>query len=972
MFHQQLSNYALALIISILGVSGCGGGGGGGGGGSNDNATTVTQSKNINGQATKGPLQGADISFWTVSASGTKGTQILSSGDPVTATTDNTGAFNVTLPDDSISVLVVTDGGTYYDEADQEGLRQINFDDENLEALLLPNQSTVAITPFTQALLLKSRQESDGSDFLEVYQRNKDFYAEGLGFDITTTLSANPVAPGSSATADALAYAQLLGGAANAINAIALGVDMASPEPSAVHAFIEDMADGDLDGKFFGSNIQVNSQNIPNIDFGNEIERFRHNNYSAYPTNTPIPGEGDSTSLDRTGRTTDVSSLSVSDSNLQACIQAEITDNSHVYLEDIYSLSCENKNISSLSGINQLTNLENLFINNNDIEDLDPLSGIPTLRLLYANGNANLQDIDVLFDLHEAQDIQLTGTDKIQCGDIETLENTFEVSVLTLPSSCIPLVNTLTFPDEELDDCIHGEWDGYYLDAIDELDCEDWGIADLSGIEQLTEMQYLDLEDNEIVNVSPLQSLIYLKSLDLDSNYIVDISPLNTLVNLLSLDIEDNPLTNISSLPSMVSLTNLYLYDSPDLSVLPDLSPLSNLEVLNIYRTNISDISGLSGLTSLTDLYLAESPVHDISPLGSISSLEYLDLYKLEITTIGDLSGMMSLIDLFIRHSNLSSLTGLETLASISTLDELDLESNTFTDVTPLAALTLLPDLYLYNNLQLETISPLQALTNTNIVLTGNRLIRCDAFSALNTALASGTGSAYMSSACRDDLLISGITITDSNLATCIANTAASQTASLTALDCSNQGIADLSGLEDFHFIENLNLSMNNISSLTPLANLVSLTELNLSDNSISDDTGIESLDRLEKLILSGNSINGWDTFSSLSSLTYLDLSGSNMGGSNYPLRLLINLEYLNLADIGITSTQYLGTLINIEELHLENNALSSITELFEMTKATFISLDGNSDPAICTDLDELETALPLLSGANFERPACP
>ncbi len=299
------------------------------------------------------------------------------------------------------------------------------------------------------------------------------------------------------------------------------------------------------------------------------------------------------------------------------------------------------------------------------------------------------------------------------------------------------------------------------------------------------------------------------------------------------------------------------------------------------------------------------------------------------------------------------------------------MHNNAFTDVNPLASLTQLDDLYLYNNLQLEAISPLQALTNTYINLSGNRLTRCDAFAVLNTALAAGTGTAVMPTPCRDDLLISGITIADTNLATCITGNAATQTVDLTSLDCSNQSISDLSGLESFHFIENLKLSMNSISSLAPLTKIASLIELDLSDNSISDDTGIDSLDRLEKLILSGNSISGWDTFSGLSTLTYLDLSGSNMGGSNYPLRLLTNLEYLSLADIGITSTQYLGTLINIEELHLENNALNDITELFQMTKATFISLDGNSDFSICDDLDDLETALPLLSGANFERPIC-
>ena len=89
------------------------------------------------------------------------------------------------------------------------------------------------------------------------------------------------------------------------------------------------------------------------------------------------------------------------------------------------------------------------------------------------------------------------------------------------------------------------------------------GIADLGGIEQLTQLEVLDLYGNEIRDLSPLAELQRLRYLDLGSNRVEDVSALASLKRLQVLLLADNRVTDVSPLADLDSLQSLDMSRNP-------------------------------------------------------------------------------------------------------------------------------------------------------------------------------------------------------------------------------------------------------------------------------------------------------------------------------------------------------------------------------------------------------------------------
>ena len=271
---------AACLGLAIAGLISCG----------SDHSTSQTPAKrNVQGAVVKGPVRQATVTATAIDEGGDP------SGDTATATTDDNGLFSFNLaPFSDTLMLVATTGGSYVDESDTapntEGdphPRVITLvENEGFEAVLPVNATTVAVTPYSMALLLRARRESHGANFSAFYQAVLAQATAAFGFDPSTVIPANPANPASGSDPKAQQYALLLGGASNAINAMAteLGIQ---PNYQLVRAFIDDLSDGTLDGKLVDTPISITigetSTHIPaDVSLNNEILRFRNNNFSKY------------------------------------------------------------------------------------------------------------------------------------------------------------------------------------------------------------------------------------------------------------------------------------------------------------------------------------------------------------------------------------------------------------------------------------------------------------------------------------------------------------------------------------------------------------------------------------------------------------------------------------------------------------------------------------------------------------------
>ena len=283
---------ACCLFGSILLLGACGGGSAG------DDAQRITPpddrrvpTRTVLGRVAKGPLRGALVRLYALDGKG------LRASDTAVAEThtDDDGSWTVELEADG-ALLVESSGGSYVDESDPAPdparKRTVQLGEgEGFTTVLPAGERAVALTVYSNALLLKARRETFGGEFLAVLQNNRAFAREAYGFDPLTTLPADPVAPAADASAESRAYALALGGVAQALNSVAISFDEATPDFAMIEAIVDDLSDCALDGMAAGDAISVvvagGAQALPASDLAREILRFRNNNAAAY-AQTPL------------------------------------------------------------------------------------------------------------------------------------------------------------------------------------------------------------------------------------------------------------------------------------------------------------------------------------------------------------------------------------------------------------------------------------------------------------------------------------------------------------------------------------------------------------------------------------------------------------------------------------------------------------------------------------------------------------
>ena len=94
-----------------------------------------------------------------------------------------------------------------------------------------------------------------------------------------------------------------------------------------------------------------------------------------------------------------------------------------------------------------------------------------------------------------------------------------------------PDVHVLTYRDEKLLACIGEKYRGKEIVDLEELTCPNAGIAELSGIEQLTGLHRIDLSGNDLEDLTPFEKLSpdHIERIDLTGNERVSCSSLHGL-----------------------------------------------------------------------------------------------------------------------------------------------------------------------------------------------------------------------------------------------------------------------------------------------------------------------------------------------------------------------------------------------------------------------------------------------------------
>ena len=161
-------------------------------------------------------------------------------------------------------------------------------------------------------------------------------------------------------------------------------------------------------------------------------------------------------------------------------------------MSQVKEINLNDLGVKSLEGLQYCVNLENLFLENNKIEDFTPISNLTKLKVLNLNNN-NIKDISFIKNLTNLTKLYLKQN---QITSVYNLKNLSKLSTLILERNKIS------------------------------------SISYLSGLNNLT---YLNVGSNNISNISVVKNFAKLKHFRGSQNKITDISPLGKLPNITEL-----------------------------------------------------------------------------------------------------------------------------------------------------------------------------------------------------------------------------------------------------------------------------------------------------------------------------------------------------------------------------------------------------------------------------------------------------
>ncbi|EAE8309403.1 hypothetical protein BOQ37_14880, partial [Listeria monocytogenes] len=149
-------------------------------------------------------------------------------------------------------------------------------------------------------------------------------------------------------------------------------------------------------------------------------------------------------------------------------------------LDTITQVSAQSKGVVDISGVENLTRVGWLVLNNNEISDLSPVK-----------------------DLKNLYNLQLNNC-RLSVSDLSSISNLTRLTSLYLRDNDISELSPLA-----------------NLTALEWLALENNEISDLSSISNLRQLVYLNLNNNQISDVSPLKSLSNLNSLHIINQSLV-------------------------------------------------------------------------------------------------------------------------------------------------------------------------------------------------------------------------------------------------------------------------------------------------------------------------------------------------------------------------------------------------------------------------------------------------------------------
>ena len=281
-------------------------------------------------------------------------------------------------------------------------------------------------------------------------------------------------------------------------------------------------------------------------------------------------------------------------------IQAEKIVNAHTRLiDETDELDASNKNITDLTGLESLYNLEDLDVSKNTgIKTLNPIKYCTNILKLNASNTSIKNDYSAIMDMKELETLLLNNTGMTSIRVLneyveKILEEDMNINLKTLDIS------------------------------------SNIGINDINGVEKIVSLLDLIVSNTSIEETPSLKSLANLERLSMYSNKLDKIPEIAGLRKLSYIYMANNKINNLANITGInCSLKELDL--SNNLIDDEEINNLANINVtrkLNISGNMITNVTPLKNyLGTLQELNVSKNRISDVSVIdGEFSPNSYVD-----------------------------------------------------------------------------------------------------------------------------------------------------------------------------------------------------------------------------------------------------------------------------------------------------------------------------------------------------------
>lgn len=522
----------------------------------------------------------------------------------------------------------------------------------------------------------------------------------------------------------------------------------------------------------------------------------------------------------------------VPDAALRACLNTRIGNTDTTVQPTVAqlaaltgALSCANKGVQDLTGLNLATGLTSLTLNGNSISDVSPISALVNVT------TANLA-------LNEITSIAGLGT-LPKLGTIQLQQNlaSTKAKLQTLSG-----VNKLT--------------------GLTAITANYTAIRSLAPLAGNTSLKNLTATNNQLNDLTPLATAgSQLVDVDLSSNQISDLSPVKSksytklAATTQAITAADATATQETTAPAVTKKDGSALVATPPAGVTTSNGKVTYASA-GSYNWTFSFTDNMQGVTfggTITQVVTdAPPPVVEVAVPDANFKACLAGLLKQDASAAITADQLETLTSVTCINQGILELTGAEHLVNAT---ELVLSTNAISNLAPLTGLTKLTKLYLPGN-AITDASALASLTGLDeLLLSYNPISSISALAPL-------------------------VNLTNLEVTQKFGHTGADLTSldgvqgmtKLTRLVANNSSLTSLEPVAGLTSLKKLYVSNNQVTDLSPMQGLVELTGFGAFSNRISDVSPLAGLTKLTDVDLEYNQIGDLSALSGLTNLGYMGL----------------------------------------------------------------------------------------------------